>query len=75
MSGCHFLLKNLKRSLLSRLSFMLLEPSLPIQLQRLREMTFTEKWAIARGPLILAVESRDFDFLKPQENRICKKLF
>jgi FkbM family methyltransferase len=26
-------------------------------------------------PLILAVESHEFDFLKPQENRICKKLF
>ena len=28
---------------------MILEPLHPIQLQRFREMTFAEKWAVARG--------------------------
>lgn len=37
---------------------MTLEPLHPIQLQRFREMTFAEKWAVARGLWKIAWETR-----------------
>ena len=37
---------------------MTLEPLHPIQLQRFREMTFAEKWAVARGLWKIAWQAR-----------------
>jgi hypothetical protein len=37
---------------------MILEPLHPIQLQRFREMTFAEKWAVARGLWKIAWQAR-----------------
>jgi hypothetical protein len=37
---------------------MLLEPLHPIQLKRFREMSFAEKWAVARGLWLMARNAR-----------------
>jgi hypothetical protein len=37
---------------------MTLEPLHPIQIQRFREMTFAEKWSVARGLWKIAWEAR-----------------
>jgi hypothetical protein len=37
---------------------MLLEPLHPIQIQRFREMTFAEKWAVAQGLWLMARDAR-----------------
>jgi hypothetical protein len=37
---------------------MTLEPLHPIQIQRFREMSFSEKWAVARGLWKIAWEAR-----------------
>ena len=37
---------------------MQLEPLHPIQIQRFREMTFAEKWAVAQGLWIMARNAR-----------------
>ncbi len=41
-----------------RLKAMKLEPLHPIQIQRFREMTFAEKWAVAQGLWIMARDAR-----------------
>lgn len=35
-----------------------LEPLHPIQIQRFREMTFSEKWAVAQGLWLIARDAR-----------------
>ncbi len=37
---------------------MLIEPLHPIQIQRFREMSFAEKWAVAQGLWLMAREAR-----------------
>ena len=37
---------------------MQLEPLHPIQIQRFREMTFAEKWAVAQGVWLMARDAR-----------------
>jgi hypothetical protein len=37
---------------------MQLEPLHPIQIQRFREMTFAEKWAVAQGLWLMARDAR-----------------
>jgi hypothetical protein len=37
---------------------MLLEPLHPIQIQRFREMSFAEKWAVAQGLWLMARDAR-----------------
>ena len=37
---------------------MLLEPLHPIQLKRVREMSFAEKWAVAQGLWLMARDAR-----------------
>ena len=47
-----------KKPILTDKRFMILEPLHPIQNQRFREMSFAEKWSVAKGLWKMAWEAR-----------------